>query len=681
MIKRRVCEVKQSSEKDCGPACLLSIIKYYKGFVNLETIKIDSKTTSRGTNAYDLIKAANKYGFDAAGYSVEVENLLTECRAYPFIAQVKINKFEHYIVVYEVQKNKVVVMDPAYGKKTLSIDDFIDMSTGVIIEFFPRSTITLLKKENSIFDMFIEILKLDKKLIVKLLKVSLLFTIFSVITTYYFQIAYNSMGYDLQNFKIVVSLFFLLYILKLLVFKLKIDYKVYINKNLLIRLYRQFFDHLFSIPSKNLENKSVGEIVTRAGDLANIRSAFVDILISVSLDSVLMIIAIPLLIIINVELFFILFTMLIFYFIIGFIYGKLLYKKLIYNKEYETSFNTNLIESITMLKNIKYLNKVNNSLKKLEYNICNYINSNFSIEKFYNQEFFLKTTVTELGYFFINSIGLYFVYKNKLDVVSLVTFNTLMGFFLEPIKNLINNIPKYYFVRASIYKLNEFMSLEKENSGEYEKLVHFDIKVKNISFSYNEFNVILKNINFEIMESEHVFLSGKSGGGKSTLCNLLLRNLYVDSGEILIGERNILDLSLNSLRDSIRYISQKEYLFSDTIKENILFFEEYNSSKFNKVCGICQIDSILKNKFLRYESLVEMEGANFSGGEKQRLVLARALMNEFNILIIDEALSEVDYETEIQIIKDLNNYYCDKIIIYVSHKNLESYFKKVIKIE
>lgn len=680
-MKRKVYEVKQSSEKDCGPACLLSIIKYYKGFVNLETIKMDANTNLTGTKALDLIKAANKYGFDATGYNLNTENLLSNSRTFPYIAQVRINKYEHYISVFGFEKNKVIIMDPAYGKKTISKDNFFNISTGIVLEFYPRNTVIFVDKENRLFDLFVEVVKKDKIIVFRIILVSILFALLSIITSFYFQIAHYAINNTLNSFKVVVLIFFVLTIYKIILFKFKNDYKIHLNKNMLSKLYEQFFNHLFSIPSKHLENKSVGEIVTRANDLANIKSVFVDIIISVTLDSLITFVAMPLLIMINTKLFIILCFMLIIYMILGFVFGKILYKKLLDNKEKETVFNVQFIENVTMLSNIKSLNKVSKSLRKIENSISNYIFSNYSIEKIYNLELYLKTYITEVGYFLINTFGLYFISISELSITTLITFNTLMGFFLEPIKNLINNIPKFYFVRASIYKLNEFMCVEEEKCGEVESLNNFNISIKNLSYSYNEFSRVLKNLSFEILEKDHVFLKGKSGGGKSTFCKLLLKNLSVKSGSILVGEVNINDLSINTIRKKIKYISQKEYLFSDTIKENILFFESVSTTKFNKICDICKIESILVNKKLRYDSFIEMDANNLSGGEKQRIILARTIINDFDILIIDEALSEVDYKTEMEIIKNLREFFKEKTIIYISHKNLEKEFKKVISIE
>ncbi len=239
-------------------------------------------------------------------------------------------------------------------------------------------------------------------------------------------------------------------------------------------------------------------------------------------------------------------------------------------------------------------------------------------------------------------------------------------------------MPKYNFIKASLDKLNEFMNIEINLDKTFQDLKHFDIKIKNASFSYNKLTNILNNVNLEIKEREHVLIKGKSGSGKSTICNLLVKNEVLINGSILIGDINIDDINTYTMKKNIMYVSQKELLYTDTIKNNIMFFRKKSLSEFDQICKLCCVDEIIDSKPLRYETIVSVDTNNLSGGEKQRVVLARALLNDFKILIIDEALSEVDIPTEIKIIKNIQKYFKDKTIIYISHKNLSQSFERTV---
>ena len=206
------------------------------------------------------------------------------------------------------------------------------------------------------------------------------------------------------------------------------------------------------------------------------------------------------------------------------------------------------------------------------------------------------------------------------------------------------------------------------------------LKIKNLTYSYNKYENVINKFNLVIPEGKLVLLKGKSGCGKSTLCNIL--NKYIDDyeGNILLGTINIKDLSLNTIRNNITYINQKEEIFSGSLKENITLGKDISEVEFQYICYLCKIDEIVKKRPLRYETFISPDENNLSGGEKQRIILARALLNNFNILILDEALSEVDMKLELNIIKNIRNIYKEKTIIYISHKKYPKIFDQVITI-
>ena len=161
---------------------------------------------------------------------------------------------------------------------------------------------------------------------------------------------------------------------------------------------------------------------------------------------------------------------------------------------------------------------------------------------------------------------------------------------------------------------------------------------------------------------------------------MIERNIIPSKGTIYINNKNILDYNLNTLRSNIIYVGQKEALYSDTIKNNILL-NKNNIHEFDKVCDICLLENIVSKRPFRYDFGIDNNIANISGGERQRIILARALMNNPKVLILDEALSEVDAKQEKQIIRNLKNNYADITIIYISHKQDYNLFERIINFE
>jgi ABC-type bacteriocin/lantibiotic exporter with double-glycine peptidase domain len=278
------------------------------------------------------------------------------------------------------------------------------------------------------------------------------------------------------------------------------------------------------------------------------------------------------------------------------------------------------------------------------------------------------------------SVGLIEILNGKLSLIDLVTFNTLMAYSITPIKNFINLLPNYHSLKINMHKLSEFYNVKEEdnNTG----LLEFksgDIIINNLCFSYNNFHPIFKNFNLYIKENSFVLFEGKSGCGKSTLCQMLCKMIENKENSIKIGDVNLNDYSNNAIRKNITYVGQRENLIQDTLRNNILLERNVLEEKFLQVINICCLDEIVLNKPLRYDTYLFKDSMNFSGGEKQRIILARALLNDFKILILDEALSEVNIDLEEKIINNLKQYYKDKTIIYVSHKKYNNCFDKVYK--
>jgi ABC-type bacteriocin/lantibiotic exporter with double-glycine peptidase domain len=239
-------------------------------------------------------------------------------------------------------------------------------------------------------------------------------------------------------------------------------------------------------------------------------------------------------------------------------------------------------------------------------------------------------------------------------------------------------LPEIYFIKLSIIKTTEFYQATEEEITK-QNFVNGDINFKNISYSYNNIDDILKNINFTIKEKEHIHLIGSSGTGKSTVCKLLTKEIDNYKGNILINNINIKNYNSNTIHSKIIYISQREKLFSDTIYNNIVLNNKISNKELKKIIDITNLDKITRNKELKLDTYLFDGGYNLSGGERQRIVLARALVQKPKILILDESLSELDEQSELSILKKLDKYYKDTTIIYISHSKTR-YFNKTIKI-
>ena len=673
--------VRQQDEKDCGVCSLLSIIRYYKGNVPLEQLRLDARTNNEGTTALNLVLASQKYGFDAVG--MKVENL-NDIKRLPAIAHLNLKKgYSHYVVIEKVTKDKIILMDPAKGKVVKFLWEFQKEWSGVVLIFYPKQKIMVLKNDVTLFTIFKKVFISEKNLIKIIVLVSFLLTIFTIALGYYFQM-FNSLylnKYPINYLKVLVLVFAIFTCFKLFLTYYRSYLENHLNKNIDCLITSDFLKHLFNLPLNVITSRKSGEILSRVNELTSIKGLITEIFITYTLDFLLVVITTFLLISISSKLFLILFLTTIVYLFIGIMTKKSIFEKAYQNISIESEFNNTILENIKMINSIKNLDAVDDALKKIERKLAHYLYDTYKVNIILNKINIFKVSCYEIGFFLINTFGFYFVYEGIINIVDLITFNTLLNLYFEPLKNIVDSIPKYSFMKASITKINDFLSVDIEKLGKKNVTRGYDISINNLSYSYNKYQNVLKNVNLNINEGQFILLQGASGSGKSTLCSILNKYITDYSGDILFGTMNYKDLSIKTIRDNIVYVGQNENIFTSSIKENITFGHEVSDLEFKKVCNICKVDDIAYKKTFRYESLIGSDEGNISGGEKQRIILARAVLKDFNVLILDEALSEVDIKLELEILNNIRDNYKDKTIIYISHKKYPNVFDKVISME
>lgn len=675
--------VKQRDLKDCGACCMECLLKYFGGYVPLEKIRDDTCTGVNGTTAFHIIKALCSYGFDAMG--VKASALQDENIYLPAIAHVILkNGLQHFVVVYKITAKMVYLMDPAKGKVKMTIEEFAEIWDNILILATPSGNILRYTKEMSVISLFGKLLLKNKYLFLKILAVNFLLMIMTIIGSFYFQISISSIEaqQDTTFIKFIVILFFIVFLIKVVMNYTKTYYLNYLNKNLDTELFSLFLEHIFKLPLKFIQNRSTGEIVTRIDELSDTKNLFSEIFSTFILNMILIIGAIVTLFMINSQLFFLLCLIITIYIIVGAIFSKGIYHKIKENIEATTDFNTTLIENVDMNFSIKNLNLVREFIYRIENKLILMLKSNFSFINVLNIIEFLKNFIYEIGLFAITTLGLYLIYQGKLEVLSLVTFNSIILYLFNPAKELVDLIPKYNYLKASFNKLSEFLAseIEKDHGG-FMTLKNGSINVKDLTYSYDLFNKILDKVSFQVESSDKVLLSGPSGSGKSTICKLLYRSLGSYSGNIEFNNTSECDYSLKAIRENILYVGQNEKLFTGTIRENIECFRPVAEETFQDVCKICRLDSIVSGRPNRFNTVINASLNNLSGGEKQRIILARALLKKAKIIILDEALSEVNVTMEKEILDDIFVYFKDCTLIYVTHKNVDDKFEHIIRLE
>lgn len=293
--------------------------------------------------------------------------------------------------------------------------------------------------------------------------------------------------------------------------------------------------------------------------------------------------------------------------------------------------------------------------------------------------------IEDLVLFVVYGYGSYLVLKKTIDIAEVFLYQSFLVYFLNSVKALIKEIDQYYNYRVSLERVEDIYTIGSENFvGSYYYYgyqLNGDIVFNNLTYKYG-IKKILDGLTMTIKSGEKILLIGESGSGKSSLVKILMRYLDVPYGMCSINNIDINHYHLENIRKNISYVSSDEFLFTDTLYNNITLEKDVEEEEFLKVCHITRVDEIIKKRGNDYHIMVEENGFNFSNGERQRIILARYLIRKSNIYIFDEALGQLDTSKEKEILKDMFNYLKEKTVIVISHRtNNSRLFTKTLKLE
>lgn len=680
MLKRVI--VHQQDNKDCGICCIQSIVKYYDGYVPLEKIRNDSYTTKRGTTAFHMIETLKQYGFDAYGVKLKKELLKKEEFPLPAIVHVVLdNGLNHYMVLYEIRNDKVVLMDPSSGKKVMNITDFFWIWSEVILILYPKTNIICYPKEKNFLLIAFSFLGKEKKFFLQIILLDTFLFFLTLLGTFFLKVELKFLNQKTESI-IIAIFFFIILFFRLLGRKGVLNKEKDLNKNLELIHTTSFLDQIFDLPLNTIKQRETSDFFTRLWEMFDIKYFFSDVLKNSIISFGTILLCFLFLYLKNKDFFF-------YYIVIFFLFfsfqicfhkkNEQIEKKLVESKN---NFSNQMLSLFDNIELFTFLSRKEKEREKKEQQLVCFLRETEERENFYktysNMQYFLK----EGSGFLLLIVGIIFITKEKLELIDFFLIEGIGSYLISSLEVLCSTLPKWRYFKHIIKKAYDFLWLEKEKiSKKEENFISGDLELKDLTFSYNQYNYVIKDFNLKIKEKSHVLFLGKSGCGKSTICKLLIRVLSPTYGSIKVGKINLLDYSPNTIRKHIVYLNQRSNLITGTIKENILLDCPFDSVKFQSICEICHIEEIVAKRPLRYETLILKEENNLSGGEKQRIMLARTLIHDADIYLFDESLSETDESLEKEIIKNVRKFLKEKTIIYISHKNYKSLFDEVIKLE
>ncbi|RLD81686.1 MAG: peptidase domain-containing ABC transporter [Bacteroidetes bacterium] len=676
---------KQLDAMDCGPSCLRMIAKHYGRNYSVQTLRERSHITREGVSLLGTSDAAESIGFRTMGIRIGLEQLAKETPL-PCIAHWKQN---HFVVVYHITKKHVHVADPAHGMIKYSREEFMNQWASTKTEDEPQGICLLLEptpdfysqegevRDKKTFRFLFSYLKPYGKFITQLVLGMVLGALLQLIFPFLTQaiVDIGISNQDLGFISLILIAQLVLFISQASVEFIRSWILLHISARVNISLISDFLIKLMKLPIGFFDSKMIGDLMQRIGDHTRIENFLTVSSLNILFSMVTLVMFSVVLAIYSLKILLI--------FLIGsalYIIWVLLFMKKRREVDYKrfaqmADNQSNLIQLITGMQEIK----LNNCEKQKRWDWEKIQARLFKV----NIKGLALNQYQQAGAVFFNqtkNILIIFVaadsvVRGDMTLGMLVAVQYIIGTLNSPIDQMITFFRSAQDAKISLERLGEIHSREEEEKSEEPKVSSLPAKksltVRDLTFRYSgsHSDPVLKNLNFEIPEKKITAIVGPSGSGKTTLVKLLLGFYPPEKGEIKVGELNIKNINGRFWRQQCGAVMQDGFIFSDTIARNIAVSDEYiDRDKLLHAVNIANIQDFVESLPLAYNTKIGQEGTGLSQGQKQRILIARAVYKNPEFLFFDEATNALDANNERTIMKKLNQFFEGKTAVIVAHR-------------
>jgi len=676
----------QPDSKDCGPTCLRIISKHYGKSISLQQIRNLSETTRDGSSLLGLSDAAEDMGFRSLGVQVDFETLVTEV---PFPCIVHWNK-NHFVVVYKIDKNKqVYISDPSYGLITYTSEEFIKRWIGenanekteegiaLILETTPAFFQTEFDDQESkaSFSFLSKYLLKYKSLIIQLAMGLLAGSLLSLILPFLTQsiVDVGIQNQDLSFIYIILLAQIMLFLGRMGIDIIRSWILLHLSTRINISIISDFFIKLMKLPISFFDTRMTGDIMQRINDHHRIEQ----LLTSSSLNTLFSLVN---LIIFSIVLLFYDYRLFVVYFIgaalyIGWITFFLKKRKELDYKRFSqvSQEQSKVIELINGMQEIKMHNAEKQKRwdwEFLQVKLFKLRIKSLSLEQW---QAVGGNFINQMKDILISFLSAKLVLSGNLTLGMMLSVQYIIGQLNSPLMQLIDFIRQTQDAKISLERLGEIHDKEDEENKDEQyatEIPQQDIEITNMSFRYigTDQNVF-ENLNLTIPYQKTTAIVGASGSGKTTLLKLLMKFYEPNEGEIRIGHTQMKNISPRFWRDRCGVVMQEGYVFNDTISNNIAVGEDYvDKTKLRKSVEIANIKEFIESLPLSYNTKIGNEGVGVSGGQRQRLFIARAVYKSPDYIFFDEATSALDANNEKIIMENLEQFFEGKTAVVIAHR-------------
>jgi len=667
--------VRQHDATDCAAACLAMICLHYKKETTITKLRDLMGTDIKGTNIIGLKKCCDELGFTSQAVRVDKEGFLSDFTL-PCIANVITKEgLSHFVVIFKKTKKHVIIGDPAKNLLKVKIDEFYKDFTGVLLILKPNQNFVSDKiKGEKVFYRFLKLLLPQKKLFIYSILASIILKILGIVSSLFNKVIMDEiLPYQLKGMLVsVLIIFSVIAVTQVVIGFIRQWMMIYLSQKIDIPLLLGYFEHVYKLPMKFFASRKTGDIITRFSDAFTIKGIFTNIALTLIIDILMTLITGVILFKMNAALFVVILFLTVISIGLVFVF-KEPYKKLNEEQMQQSSvLNSQIIEGLRAVETIKGNANEETELENIEREYIRLLRIGLRGGMLSNIQGSISSLVQTVGNLALMYIGVMQVINNEISLGSLMAFITLSGYFMEPVGRLVQLQLQIQEANISMKRIAEILDSEiEQEDGSYQNVekIEGDIEFINVTFRYGNRKPVLKNISFRIPKGKKVALIGSSGSGKSTIAKLLLKYYEPENGEILIDGVDISEFSNSSLRKAISYVPQNVELFSKSIYDNIRI-TKMNSTleEVKEAAKQAGAHEFIKRLPLQYYTYLEESGNGLSGGEKQRIALARAFLKKSEFYILDEPTSNLDFATESIIFDMIYNKFENKSMLIIAHR-------------
>ncbi|HEY9610254.1 peptidase domain-containing ABC transporter [Allocoleopsis sp.] len=672
-ITQRYPFFQQQSASDCGAACLVMIGRYWGKRFSVNRLRDLANVDRSGASLRCLAAAAESIGFATRPVKATLDKLAQQ--SLPAIAHWE---GKHYIVVFEVTRKRVIVCDPGIGQRSLTHAEFKAGWTGYTLLLQPTTLLKDTQEATQPMWQFFELVKPHSLVLLEIFIASLLIQIFGLVTPLFTQLLLDRVVVQRSTVTLTaVGLGLVIFgIFRIAMTGLRQYLLDHTANKVDLALIVGFISHTFRLPLKFFESRYVGDIISRVQENRKIQRFLTGEALSIVLDILTVFVYLGLMFWYSWKMALLTLVIVPPYILLALVATPFLQRvsrEIFGATAVENSY---LIQALTGINTVKSMAIEQTVRWRWEELFGKSVKIKFSGQKISNALQILSGLLQMLVSTGLLWFGAWLVIHNELTIGQLVAFNMLLGNIISPFQRLIVLWNQLQEVVISVERINDVLDAELEENWQQETRqtlppIRGHIQFKNVTFRYNpasDFN-ILENLSFEVQPGQTVALVGRSGSGKTTLSKLVLGLYPPTDGKMLIDGYDVTTLSMRSLRQQVGVVDQNTFMFGGTIRENIsLGHPEAALEEVIEAAQQAGAHQFIKDLPLGYETEIGEGGGMLSGGQRQRLAIARALLGNPRLLILDEATSSLDTESERIIQNNLSTILQNRTTLVIAHR-------------